>query len=197
MLARGLVSEGHYCSDKERGHYPMGKSCMRWFTRECYLGAGVKAQGEPHQEAGVIELTFPGSSQFAWFQGIFSGEVLWNVSQHSSPGEGEGRSFNLFLVSHWLEAAPLFQIGHAWRPGGFPWATREAVSGRPGLEGPCQAAHVWSWPDSSWDWLPSQWQECEVSLRGFEAENKRWRIKGTMERFETKEPPSQICVLNV
>lgn len=55
-LARGPVSKGHYCSDKECGLYPMGKSRVRWFTRECYLGAGVKAQEESHWEAGVIEL---------------------------------------------------------------------------------------------------------------------------------------------
>lgn len=34
----------------------MGKSRVRWFTRECYLRAGVKAQEESPWEAGMIEL---------------------------------------------------------------------------------------------------------------------------------------------
>lgn len=49
-------------------------------------------------------------------------------------------------------------------PGGLPGAPHEASTEEPGQEALSGCTCV-SWLDSSWNWLPLQWQEYEVNLR--------------------------------
>ena len=63
------------------------------------------------------------------------------------------------------------------------------------MERPWQVSHVESWLDSSWNWLPLQWQGHKVSLRGSEVVHKRWLTQGAIEGILTKEPADQIYTM--
>lgn len=145
---------------------------QEWRNRRSHTGKETK----PIQ--GVYWVGYCYKQLVACSQEIFLGEVLRNVFQHSSAREKKKEYLLfIFLVSHWLKAAPIFQTGHVWLPGGFPWAPHETASKELGMERPCQATLVWSWWDSSWNWLPLQWQEYKVCLRGFEVMYERWPME--------------------
>lgn len=172
-LARGPVSKGHYCSDKECGLYPMGKSRVRWFTRECYLRAGVKAQEESPWEAGMIELAInkqlvcliPGDLKRSLMK-CLSAQLTWGgwreklLSVSHLPLIGGSSAFSdwAYLTARWV-----------------PLGTSRSSVGQRGLEGSVRLSIYEAGQILHGTRLPSQWREYEVSLRGFEAEHKkRW-----------------------
>lgn len=58
-----------------------GKVCVKQFNWECSLGAGVRDQGEPHQEAGTVELT---TGRGSWLLESRGPSQVWSYEMYVS-----------------------------------------------------------------------------------------------------------------